>query len=92
MSDFIDKFTQDAEANKKKMLADFEQKLSQERIKSEETRQKLTLEKSDLDIKVTKMQKEVDQLKQDNMGLQLAKSDAMQKQIDLFEQLEQTKQ
>ncbi len=79
MSDFIDKFTQDAEANKKKMVADFEQKLSQERIKSEETRQKLTLEKSDLDIKVTKMQKEVDQLKQDNMALQLAKSDAMQK-------------
>lgn len=28
MSDFIDKFTQDAEANKKKMVADFETKLS----------------------------------------------------------------
>ncbi len=88
MSDFIDKFTQDAEANKKKMVADFEQKLSQERIKGEETRQKLTLEKSDVEIKNTKMQKEIDQLKQDNMALQLAKSDAMQKQIDLFEQLE----
>ena len=36
MSDFIDKFTQDAEANKKKMVGDFESKLSQERIKGEE--------------------------------------------------------
>ena len=41
---------------------------------------------------MTKMQKEVDAMKQENMALQLAKSDAMQKQIDLFEQLEHTKQ
>jgi hypothetical protein len=52
MSDFIDKFTQDAESNKKKMVADFESKLSQERIKGEELRQKLTIEKNEQDIKI----------------------------------------
>ena len=92
MSDFIDKFTQDAEANKKKMVADFESKLSQERIKGEEQRQKLTIEKNEQDIKISKLNKDIDVLKQENMQLQLAKSDAMQKQIDMFEQLEQTKQ
>jgi hypothetical protein len=85
MSDFIDKFTQDAEANKKKMVADFESKLSQERIKGEEQRQKLTIEKNDQDIKISKLNKDIEMLKQENMQLQLAKSDAMQKQIDMFE-------
>ena len=92
MSDFIDKFTQDAEANKKKMVTDFESKLSQERIKGEEQRQKLTIEKNEQDIKISKLNKDIDVLKQENMQLQLAKSDAMQKQIDMFEQLEQTRQ
>lgn len=41
MSDFVDKFTQDAEANKKKIVNDYEQRLSQERIKAEEVKQKL---------------------------------------------------
>jgi len=85
MSDFIDKFTQDAEGNKKKMVADFESKLSQERIKAEEARQKLVIDKNEQDIKITRMQKDLDAMKQENMALQLAKSDAMQKQIDLFE-------
>lgn len=39
-------------------------------------------------MKLTKLQKEAETLKQENMSLQLAKSDAMQKQIDMFEQLE----
>ena len=55
MSDFIDKFTQDAEGNKKKMVADFESKLSQERIKAEEARQKLVIDKNEQDIKITRM-------------------------------------
>jgi hypothetical protein len=38
MSDFVDKFTQDTEANKKKIINDYEQRLSQERVKAEETR------------------------------------------------------
>jgi Na+/phosphate symporter len=41
MSDFVDKFTQDTEANKKKIINDYEQRLSQERIKAEEVKQKL---------------------------------------------------
>lgn len=41
MSDFVDKFTQDTEANKKKIIHDYEQRLSQERIKAEEVKQKL---------------------------------------------------
>jgi predicted nucleic acid-binding Zn-ribbon protein len=41
MSDFVDKFTQDTEANKKKIVNDYEQRLSQERIKAEEVKQKL---------------------------------------------------
>lgn len=91
MSDFVDKFTQDSDAAKKKLLADFEQRMSQERIRAEETRQKLAQEKSDAEIRASLLQKEVDGVKQENMQLQLAKSDAMQKQIELFEQLEQTK-
>jgi hypothetical protein len=50
------------------------------------------LEKSEIEIKYQKLQKEAEALKQENMSLQLSKSDAMQKQIDMFEQLEQTKQ
>ena len=69
MSDFIDKFTQDAEANKKKMVADFESKLSQERIKGEEQRQKLTIEKNEQDIKISKLHKDIDMLKSENMQL-----------------------
>ena len=41
MSDFVDKFTQDTEANKKKIVNEYEQRLSQERIKAEEVKQKL---------------------------------------------------
>ncbi len=63
MSDFVDKFTQDTEANKKKMIADFEQRLSQERIKAEETRQRISLEKSDAEAKLVIMQKELDAVK-----------------------------
>lgn len=92
MSDFIDKFTGDAEQTKKRMVADFEQKLSQERIRGDEQRQRMTVDKAEQEARILKMQKEIEQLKQDNIQLQLAKSDAMQKQIDMFEQLEQTKQ
>jgi len=63
MSDFVDKFTQDTEANKKKMISDFEQRLSQERIKAEETRQRISLEKSDAEAKLAIMQKELDAVK-----------------------------
>ena len=63
MSDFVDKFTQDSEANKKKMIADFEHRLSQERIKAEETRQRMSLEKSDAEAKLAIMQKELDAVK-----------------------------
>lgn len=63
MSDFVDKFTQDSEANKKKMIADFEQRLSQERIKAEETRQRISFEKSDAEAKLAIMQKELDAVK-----------------------------
>jgi hypothetical protein len=85
MSDFVDKFTQDTEANKKKMVNDFEQRISQERVKAEESRQRLNLDKADLEAKLTMMQKEIEVVKQENMQMQLAKSDAMQKQIELFE-------
>ena len=91
MSDFVDKFTQDTEANKKKIINDYEQRLSQERVKAEETRQRLNLEKADVEAKMVLMQKELEVVKQENMQMQLAKSDSMQKQIELFEQLEQTK-
>jgi hypothetical protein len=85
MSDFVDKFTQDTETNKKKMTVDFENRLSQERIKAEETRQRINSEKSEVEAKIIIMQKELEAVKQENMQLQLAKSDAMQKQIELFE-------
>jgi hypothetical protein len=85
MSDFVDKFTQDTEANKKKMVNDFEQRISQERVKAEESRQRLNLDKADFEAKLTMMQKEIEVVKQENMQMQLAKSDAMQKQIELFE-------
>ncbi len=91
MSDFVDKFTQDTEVNKKKIINDYEQRLSQERIKAEEVKQKLQLERSDIEAKFAIMQKELEAVKQENMQLQLAKSDTMQKQIEMFEQLEQTK-
>lgn len=77
MSDFVDKFTQDTEVNKKKLVTDYEQRLSQERVKAEEARQRLTLEKSDIETKMAIMQKEMEAVKQENMQLQLAKSDAM---------------
>ncbi len=92
MSDFVDKFTHDAESNKKKLVNDYEQRLSQERIKAEEARQKVVQEKQEAEIRANMALKEVETFKQENMALQMAKSDAMQKQIELFEQLEQTKQ
>ena len=85
MSDFVDKFTQDTEANKKKIINDYEQRLSQERIKAEEVKQKLQLDRSDIEAKFAIMQKELEAVKQENMQLQLAKSDTMQKQIEMFE-------
>lgn len=91
MSDFVDKFTQDADANKKKIINEYEVKLADERRKAEEIRQKANLEKTEIEIKYQKLVKEAEALKQENMSLQLTKSDAMQKQIDMFEQLEQTK-
>ena len=63
MSDFVDKFTNDAEQNKKKMIVDFEQKLYQDKQKNDELRQKLVLEKSETEIKYSKLQKEADSLK-----------------------------
>ena len=69
MSDFVDTFTQEAEQNKKKMSADFESKLSQERLKGEDMRKQFVLEKSDLEMKVSKMSKELESMKQDNMNL-----------------------
>lgn len=85
MSDFVDKFTQDTEVNKKKIINDYEQRLSQERIKAEEVKQKLQLDRSDIEAKFAIMQKELEAVKQENMQLQLAKSDTMQKQIEMFE-------
>ena len=85
MSDFVDKFTQDTEANKKKIINDYEQRLSQERIKAEEVKQKLQLDRSDIEAKFAIMQKELEAVKEENMQLQLAKSDTMQKQIEMFE-------
>jgi hypothetical protein len=55
MSDFVDKFTQEAEAAKKKIAADYEQKISQERQKADDLRQKLSLEKNDLEVKFQKL-------------------------------------
>jgi hypothetical protein len=51
MSDFVDKFTTEAESNKKKLVSDYELKLADERRKGEEIRQKASLEKSEIDIK-----------------------------------------
>ena len=87
MSDFVDKFTQDTGANKKKIINDYEQRLSQERVKAEESRRRLNLEKADLEAKFALMQKELEVVKQENMNMQLAKSDSIQKQIELFEQM-----
>ena len=91
MSEFVDKFTQEAETTTRKMVTEFEQRLLNEKNKADEARQKMLLEKSEIEIKYSKMQKEAEALKQENMGLQLAKSEAMQKQIEMFEQLENTK-
>lgn len=55
MSDFVDKFTQEAEQNKKKLTSDYEIKLAEEKRKAEEIRQKLVLEKSDIEIKYSKL-------------------------------------
>ena len=38
MSDFVDKFTSDAEANKKKIVGEYEIKLADERKKAEDIR------------------------------------------------------
>ena len=69
MSDFVDKFTQESEAAKKKIAADYEQKISQEKQKADDLRQKLSLEKNDLELKFQKLQKEAEALKQENMSL-----------------------
>ena len=91
MSDFVDQFTNDAELNKKTIVAEYEHKMAMDKQKGDELKQKLILEKSEIDIKYSKLQKEAEALTQDNMTMQLSKSDAMQKQIEMFEQLEQTK-
>ena len=92
MSEFVDKFTQEAELNKAKLIADFEQRIQQERNKNEEVKARLISDKNDAEMKAYKLQKDADQLRTENQVLQQAKADAMQKQVDLFEQLEQAKQ
>ncbi len=52
MSDFVDKFTQDSEANKKKIINDFESKIAQERAKAEEARQRAQSEKVELETRM----------------------------------------
>jgi len=81
MSQFIDKFTLEAENNKKKIIADCEQKIREEKIKSDEIRAKV----NEMETVQRRLEREAEQTKQENMALQMAKSEAMQKQIDLFE-------
>ena len=69
MSDFVDQFTQESEAQKKKLAGDYEQKLSLERQRADEARQKQSLEMNDMEVKYGKLQKEADALKQENMSL-----------------------
>lgn len=38
MSDFVDKFTHEADINKKKMVTEYEQRIEEEKRKSEEIR------------------------------------------------------
>lgn len=69
MSDFVDKFTQDAEASKKKTAQDFEIKFANERQKTEELKQKYLLEKSEIEIKFLKSQKENEAIKMEITAL-----------------------
>jgi hypothetical protein len=69
MSEFVDKFTSDAEANKIKIVTDFEQKLASERAKGEEAKRQLAIEKGDIELKYTMLVKEAEALKQENMSL-----------------------
>jgi len=52
MSDFVDKFTQDSEASKKKIINDFEAKINQERAKAEELRQRTNSEKIEIEARL----------------------------------------
>ena len=49
MSDFVDKFTTEAEAAKKKLVSDYESKIASERQTAEEARKKHSSEKSELE-------------------------------------------
>lgn len=69
MSDFVDKFTQDADSSKKKIASDYEQRFATERQKTEELKQKFLLEKSEIEIKFLKSQKENEAIKFENSAL-----------------------
>lgn len=60
MSEFVDKFTQEAELNKAKLIADFEQRIQQERNKNEEVKARLISDKNDAEMKAYKLQKDAD--------------------------------
>ena len=63
MSDFVDKFTQDSEASKKKIINDFESKIAQERAKAEEARQRAQSEKVELETRMQMAQKDIESIK-----------------------------
>jgi hypothetical protein len=60
MSDFVDKYTGEAEANKKKLINEYEQRMANEWQKAEDVKARLAQEKGDAEVKYYKAQKEAE--------------------------------
>lgn len=88
MSEFIEKFTEEVEQSKKELVDDYEDRLVQERRKSDELKNKFYHAQSDIESKLDKLTIEVEHLRSQNKTLQLDKASAITKQNELFEQLE----
>lgn len=88
MSAFVDKFTAEFEDSKKQIEDDCEQRLRLERQKHDDLKAKMHLEQTLIDQKLDKLQREIEKLRQENLGLQSEKasmSENHRKTLDMLD-------
>ncbi len=55
MSDFVDKYTQEVEQNKRKLHQEYEEKLINEKRKVDDVKQKLLKDQNEVEVKLDRL-------------------------------------
>jgi septin family protein len=74
MGEFVDKYTQEVQLTKKQMEEEFEQRILKERQANDELKAKLHKEQQDIDLKLDKVQREIELIRQENLSLKQEKA------------------